>query len=69
MTCITPKWSEHIFDEWKDVMKRKGVSDEDAEKRIKRANLAFPDAFVTNYSGLIDGLKLPDPKDCHWLLQ
>jgi hypothetical protein len=21
----TPKWSSHIFDEWKDVMRRKGV--------------------------------------------
>lgn len=63
----TPKWSEHIFDEWKNVMKRKGVSEEEANKRIERANLAFPDALVTNYSGLISNLNLPDPKDCHVL--
>ncbi len=24
----TPKWSKHIFDEWKDVMIRKGVPEE-----------------------------------------
>ncbi|WP_461534457.1 PIN domain-containing protein [Sinomicrobium sp.] len=63
----TPKWSEHIFDEWKEVMKRKGVSNEEALKRVMKANLAFPDALVTNYSGLINGLSLPDPKDCHVL--
>jgi hypothetical protein len=49
----TPKWSEHIFDEWKRVMKEKGVSDEEADKRIAKANSAFPDALVQNYKGLI----------------
>lgn len=63
----TPKWSEHIFDEWKDVMKRKGVSEEEVIKRAGRANTAFPDALVKNYSGLISGLELPDPKDRHVL--
>ncbi len=63
----TPKWSEHIFDEWADVMKRKGVSEEEISKRMTRANFAFPDALVPNYSGLISGLKLPDPDDCHVL--
>lgn len=64
---FTPKWSAHIFDEWKDVMKRKGISEEEAEKRIQRANKAFPDALVTNYSKLIAALELPDPKDRHVL--
>lgn len=63
----TPKWSAHIFDEWKDVMKRKGVSEEEALKRVEKANLAFPDALVTNYTGLIHNLSLPDAKDCHVL--
>lgn len=63
----TPKWSEHIFDEWKDVMQRKGVDDNIAETRVNKANSAFPDAMVNNYAGLISGLKLPDPKDCHVL--
>jgi predicted nucleic acid-binding protein len=63
----TPKWSKHIFDEWKEVMERKGVSSEDAATRIERANLAFPDALVENYEGIIPILQLPDQKDCHVL--
>jgi predicted nucleic acid-binding protein len=61
----TPKWSEHIFDEWKNVMERKGVLPEEIEKRVRRVNLAFPDALVQNYDVLIQTLSLPDPKDCH----
>lgn len=63
----TPKWSEHIFNEWADVMRRKNVPEEEITKRILKANAAFPDAFVSNYSGLIPSLSLPDKKDCHVL--
>lgn len=63
----TPKWSNHIFEEWKSVMERKGVSVADATKRVHVANLAFPDALVHNYEGLLENLKLPDPDDCHVL--
>lgn len=64
---FTPKWSKHIFDEWEDVMRRKGVSEEEITKRIGRANQAFPDALVQNYEPLIPCLTLPDEKDCHVL--
>ena len=64
---ITPKWSNHIFEEWKSVMERKGVSEADAKKRVHVANLAFPDALVHNYEGLLGSLNLPDPDDCHVL--
>lgn len=63
----TPKWSENIFTEWKTVMLRKGVSEEEATKRIHKANLAFPDALVQNYSGLVAQLDLPDIDDRHVL--
>ncbi len=63
----TPKWSIHIFKEWKDVMKRKGVETQEIEKRVNRANDAFPDALVNNYDKLIVGLELPDPDDRHVL--
>lgn len=63
----TPKWSENIFTEWKTVMLRKGVSEEEATKRIHKANLAFPDALVQNYSGLVAQLDLPDVDDRHVL--
>lgn len=63
----TPKWSEHIFDEWKNVMKEKGVSEDEANKRTEKANAAFPDALVKNYKSLIEHLKLPDEDDRHIL--
>ncbi len=62
---FTPKWSNHIFDEWEKVMKEKGVEENEIKKRTNRANLAFPDALVTNYEPLIETLELPDPKDRH----
>ncbi len=62
-----PKWSEHIFDEWKRVMIDKGISEEEANKRIEKANSAFPDALVRNYKGLIKYLDLPDEDDRHVL--
>lgn len=63
----TPKWSKHIFDEWLTVMKRKGISDEEASKRTEIMNQAFPDALVENYEPLIETLCLPDIKDRHVL--
>ena len=63
----TPKWSSNIFDEWRDVMIRKGVLEKEAIKRVNKANLAFPDACVQNYEGLIVHLSLPDVKDRHVL--
>jgi hypothetical protein len=35
----TPKWSVNIFDEWKNVMIRRGVSETEALKRIQKANI------------------------------
>ena len=64
---FTVKWSKHIFDEWEDVMKRKGVDEREIAKRISIADRAFPDARVNNYEPLIDGLDLPDSKDRHVL--
>ncbi len=63
----TPKWSNHIFDEWKSVMMRKGISLDEANKRVNLANLAFPDALVQNYEVLLGSLNLNDPNDCHVL--
>lgn len=64
---FTPKWSTSVFSEWENVMIRKGVSRVEAQKRMQKANLAFPDALVTNYEELIDGLTLPDADDRHVL--
>lgn len=56
----TPKWSENIFSEWKEVMIRKGISEEEAVKRIDNVQKAFPDAHVENYCTLIPSLELPN---------
>ena len=63
----TPKWSKHIFDEWDEVMMRKGIKVEDRIKRMAIINEAFPDALVENYESLIGMLELPDEKDKHVL--
>lgn len=64
---FTPKWSKHIFIEWESVMRRKNVPQIEIEKRIAKAQLAFPDALVENYESLVDSLSLPDEKDRHVL--
>lgn len=63
----TPKWSGHIFEEWQNVMIRKGINEAEALKRVQRANAAFPDALVLNYESLIEKLDLPDENDRHVL--
>ena len=63
----TPKWSKHIFDEWIEVMVRKGISKDEALRRTQVVNEAFQDALVENYEPLIDTLTLPDEKDKHVL--
>ena len=64
---FTPKWSKHIFEEWENVMKRKNIPQEEINKRISKAQLAFPDALVEKYESLVDSVTLPDSKDRHVL--
>lgn len=64
---FTPKWSKQIFSEWESVMQRKGIEEDEIEKRISMAQRAFPDALVENYESLIDSLELPDENDRHVL--
>jgi hypothetical protein len=56
-----------VLSEWQEVMERKGVTPENALKRIEKANLAFPDALVTDYDALILKFELPDEEDKHVL--
>ena len=63
----TPKWSQHIFDEWHAVMIREEISEDEAIKRTSKVTEAFPDALVQNYEPLIETLSLPDIKDRHVL--
>jgi predicted nucleic acid-binding protein len=63
----TPKWSVSIFAEWEAVMRRKGLSEPEIQRRMDRVNRAFPDAIVNNYETLIDLINLPDIDDRHVL--
>jgi predicted nucleic acid-binding protein len=63
----TPKWSSHIFDEWRSIMEREGLPSLEIEKRIQKVNMAFPYALVRQYEALIVNLILPDMKDGHVL--
>ena len=63
----TIRWSQHIFDEWVDVMQRKGISESEIQKRTGKARKAFPEALVENYESIIHSLNLPDNKDRHIL--
>jgi len=48
-------------------MERKGITREEALKRVQKMNQAFPDALVLNYEPLIESLTLPDIDDRHVL--
>jgi len=64
-----PAWSEHIFEEWEKLIRRKNPNYDDVkvDERLKRADRAFPFARVENFENLIDGLTLKDPNDRHVL--
>lgn len=62
-----PHWSPDILDELRrNLMENAGISEGQAAHRIDQMEQAFPDASVTGFSGLIDGLRC-DPKDRHVL--
>lgn len=67
--CFRARWSVDIHDEWKRNLLR-NRADLTAAQRDRTANLmdrAIPDALVTGYEALIDGLTLPDANDRHVL--
>jgi predicted nucleic acid-binding protein len=63
------RWSNHIHEEWiAAVLKTNPKANADALARTRALmDEAVPDALVTGYEGLIEGLVLPDPKDRHVL--
>ena len=62
-----PHWSADVLAELsRSLVRHAGLSPERAERRIEQMEQAFPDAAVTGYDGLIDGLRC-DPKDRHVL--
>ncbi len=62
-----PHWSADVLAELsRNLVRHAGLGLEKAERRVEQMEQAFPDASVTGYNGLIDGLRC-DPKDRHVL--
>lgn len=61
-----PLWSAHVLDELERNLIDKRISAHAAQSRIAVMQYAFPDAEVTGFEALIEGLQC-DPKDRHVL--
>ena len=64
-----PKWSRAVQDEWiRNLLEnRPDLKLEQLERTRDLMDRHAPDALVTGYEGLIDGLQLPDADDRHVL--
>ncbi len=63
----TPRWSEDILKEVRRTLSSKfAYSEEQATRRVKAMNAAFPEAMVIGYESLMDSMK-NHPKDRHVL--
>jgi len=64
-----PKWTRTIQKEWTSnlLANRPDITREALEKTVKAMNIAFSDASITHFAGIIGNLKLPDPDDRHVL--
>lgn len=61
-----PKWSEEIHRELRRTLGRMGYSQEQCERRRAAMEMAFPDAAVEGYEGLVESMT-NDRKDRHVL--
>jgi hypothetical protein len=61
-----PLWSADVFAELRRNLIDRGIQPERADRRIGQMSRSFPDALVTGYESLIDGMA-NHPKDRHVL--
>lgn len=63
------RWSARIHDEWKRnlLINRPDLSARQLDRTSDLMDRAIPDALVTDFESLVDGLSLPDPDDRHVL--
>lgn len=62
-----PKWSAAILDETERAITRISKGTADSNRQRSSMETAFPEARVTGFDPLIEGLSLPDPDDRHVL--
>lgn len=69
MDLYKPKWTSEIQKEWivNLLEHRTDLKKEQLDKTRAAMDAAFPDANITNYEELIEGLSLPDKNDNHVL--
>ena len=63
------RWSASIHDEWKRnlLLNRPDLTPEHVDRTSSLMDAAVPDALVTDYGSLVEGLDLPDEDDRHVL--
>jgi predicted nucleic acid-binding protein len=62
------RWSGKILDEWtQSLLDQKPHLAESIQSQLEAMRDAFPEALVTGYEHLVEGLTLPDPDDRHVL--
>ncbi|MCC9007653.1 PIN domain-containing protein [Pseudomonas putida] len=63
------RWSAGIHDEWKRnlLLNRPDLTPEHVDRTSSLMDAAVPDALVTDYDSLVEGLDLPDEDDRHVL--
>jgi len=63
------RWSAGIHDEWKRnlLLNRPDLTPEHVDRTSSLMDAAVPDALVTDYGSLVEGLDLPDEDDRHVL--
>lgn len=65
--AFRPYWSSDVLEELqRNLIKHAGLTEEQARRRVVQMDEAFPQARVTGYAGLVDGLAC-HPKDRHVL--
>ena len=63
---VQAKWTERIHQEWMtSLLKDRPEIKERIQQTRRLMDTAIPDALVTHYESLIDGITLPDPRDRH----
>jgi predicted nucleic acid-binding protein len=65
-TAFRPLWSPDVLAELRRNLIELGIPPERVDRRISQMTRSFPDALVTGYESLIDGMT-NDPKDRHVL--
>lgn len=66
MAAYRPLWSPDVLTELRRNLVERGIPEDRVDRRISQMRQAFPDAMVSGYDSLVEGM-INDPKDRHVL--